>query len=134
MIRKILVATAAALALAACGNTEPGPDLSDDALANEMSEYVYGQPINQADNPAKLRELAPGAAEAQCEMLRDAADNGRVDTDDPATSRDFLRAYELQVQAWNVGEIRRLLEVSAKYRCPEFSDMLQVYSAATPTS
>jgi hypothetical protein len=132
MIRTILVATAAALTLAAC-SSEPALDLSDDALAHEMSEYVYGEPLEQADNPAKLRELAPGTAEAQCEMLREAEGSGQVDTDDPAASRAFLRAYEQRVQAWDVGEIRRLLEVSAKYRCPEFSDMLQVYSAATPS-
>jgi hypothetical protein len=132
---RTLLATAAVLALVGCSSAHTStPALTDDQLAQDMTHALYGKNLQDA---AAGRDAARAAsvdsANSSCNLMRDGQRNGLVSTksDDPKNA-EWIQGIQVryaQSASWTARQTLDALQISAKYKCAEFTPMLQAYEA-----
>ncbi|MEV0367490.1 hypothetical protein [Nocardia fusca] len=138
MARYGLAGALIALALAAgCGSQqETGPAYSDDELlAGELSIALHHQPLSAAKaGPDAAKEAMLNMAIQACRVLREADDAEIISTDTSFRGNTIgitsvIDGMRHQT-TWSKDQTMAALTISAKYKCPEFSPMLRVYTAS----
>ncbi|NEW33860.1 hypothetical protein GV791_14995 [Nocardia cyriacigeorgica] len=100
-----------------------------------MSQTVYGKPIEDAKaGPAEMQAASVDLADRICSLLRSSADAEIISTDtmyegNELGVRSLLESMQNEA-AWTARQSMDGLQISAKYKCAEFSPMLRVYEAA----
>ncbi|MFI9503071.1 hypothetical protein [Nocardia sp. NPDC052566] len=129
-IRAATLLVGAVLAASACSSDIRSPDdqLGDKYYATALGVKTDGAPQGQA----KARATAVGAAESQCETLRGAQSRGDIVPTDPKLPKNAAWIREVQeavrgnkVEPW---KMLALMKISAEYKCPEFTAMLDAFS------
>lgn len=137
-LKPILAAFVAVAALSGCSSNAK-PALTDDQLAHEYASTVYGKNLEDAAaGPAAATKAAIDAANSNCTVMREGQKDGLLSTktDDPMNA-EWAHAVEVRYASsasFTARQTLDALEISAKYKCPEFTPMLQVFEAVHGTN
>jgi hypothetical protein len=130
------VAAIALLALAGCSSIEGDspPPLTDAQLTTEYLETVRHMKVeNVAGGPQAAQNTVVGLVNSNCDLMHDAERDERISTD-PADPRNAtwiggVRAQMANSTGQTTGQMFNAFKISAKYKCPEFTPMLQLFEA-----
>lgn len=123
--------TIATLALAGCSSAAPA--LTDDQLAHEYVQLVFG--VRLEDQPGGVGNTPEivGVANKNCATMRLAQGMGLLSTESGAPGNaDWVHRTQqeaLKSQGVTARQTFDALSVSAKYKCPEFADSLELFEA-----
>lgn len=134
----IVLILAASIALAGC-SSDTKPALTDDQLAHEYVSKVYGKQLEDAAaGPTAASAAALDSANSNCTIMREGQKDGLLSTKtgDPANAT-WIHDIEIRSASsasWTARQTLDALEISAKYKCPEFTPMLQDFDAVHGTN
>jgi uncharacterized lipoprotein len=130
------VAAIALLALAGCSSAEgdSAPTLTDAQLTTEYLEAVRHMTIeNVAGGPEAAQKTVATLVNNNCELMRNALRDELISTDPAyptnATWIEGVRAQMATSTGQTTGQMFNAFKISAKYKCPEFTSMLQLFEA-----